>query len=170
MPFSQNSLFVPRYTIFEIQNAEKADPKKIVRALMLRINVIVNALNNKRFGTRQLTPEVNGESFAPDPTGVNPTPTAVMEQTYYDGPLANVGALSIPHGITWSATTQIIGIEAYATDPSTATIPLPYVDVSSGPVTGNIELYVDTTNIVITSAGNASGFTLVKVTLRWIEE
>lgn len=171
MSFSQNSLFVPRYTILEIQNTSKVDPKKLVRSLMLRINNISDALNNKRFGTRQLTAEPNGESYAPDPTGTDAVSTPVMERTYYDGSLANAGALSIAHGIIWATNTQIIAYDALATDTTGRfSIPLPYVDVSSTPVTGNIEFYVDATNIVITSAGDASAFDLVKVTLRWIEE
>lgn len=172
MSFSQNNQQVPRYTVFEIQNTEGVtDPKKLVRSLMLRMNRIIDTLNKKRMGARQLNPEANGESYAPAIASTTGVPTYVMEQTYYAGPLANVGALNIAHGITWSATTYVVAIDAWATNTTASySIPLPYVDVSSTPVTGNIELYVGATNIVITSAGNASAFNKVIVTLRWIQE
>lgn len=172
MSFSQNNQQVPRYTVFEIQNVEGAsDPKKLVRALMLRMNRIIDTLNNKRMGARQLTPEANGESYAPSASSTTGDPAYAMEQTYYAGPLANAGAITIAHGITWTATTYVVAKDAWATDTTNSySIPLPYVDVSSTPVTGNIELYVDATNIVITSVGNASTFDKVIVTLRWIQE
>lgn len=169
MAFYLQSSFVPRYSVFEIQNAEKqADPTKIAVNLMLRINKIVDAINIRRKGIYSDSESASGEVFFPiSNNGGRP----VYQKSFIDGPLANAGALTIAHGITWTASTLLVGIESYATDTSNVnSIPLPYVDVSSTPVTGNIEIYIDGTNIVITSAGNASSFDMVVVTLRWLQD
>lgn len=172
MAFYLQGSQVPRYSVFEIQNAEKqADPKKISVNLMLRINKIVDAVNDRRTGSYDLDEGPSNERFAPVQSGTISDPRPVYQKTFFDGALANAGALSIAHGISWTASTTLVGIEAYATDTSNVySINLPHVDVSSTPVTGDIEIYVDATNIVITSAGDASSFDTVVVTLRWLQD
>lgn len=167
MSFQNSGLFVEKYSTFEVQNRiGGTDPKKLAVSLMLRINKIAYAINNRCVGIHTLEAISNGETYAPL-SDSNHRP--VTQQTYLDGPLANAGALTIAHGITWDSTVTLVDIVATATDSSNLyAIPLPYVDVSSTPVTGDIEIYVDATNIVITSAGNASTFDRVVVTLKWL--
>lgn len=171
MAFSQKGSFVPRYTVFDISNAGRSkDMKQLLVHLMLRMNDFADAINIRRSGAYEMEEFGNGEVFAPVQSGTNPAARPVHQQTYFAGPLANAGALSIAHGINWTATTTLVGLEAWATDTSNVySIALPHVDVSSTPVTGDIEIYVDGTNIVITSAGDATSFNTVVVTLRWLQ-
>lgn len=172
MAFYLQSSLVPRYSVLEIQDAKNnVDAKKITVNLMLRINKIVDAVNNRASGVYDLSEGPSLEIYPPVQSGVIPAPRPVYWKTFFAGPLANAGALTIAHGITWTSATTLVGLECHATNSVGVTaLKIPYVDVSSTPVTGDIEVYVDATNIVITSAGNASAFNRVVVTLKWLQD
>lgn len=172
MAFYLQSSFVPRYSIFEIQNVEQgADPIKISVNLMLRINKIVDAVNSRRVGIYDLDESPSGETYPPVQSGTISAARPVYWKTFFAGPLLNAGALVIPHGINWTANTTLISLTISATDTANLYgIEIPHVDVSGTPVVGNIEKYIDATNIVITSSGDASAFNKVDINVRWLQD
>ena len=172
MAFYSKSSLVPRYSVFEIQNAQQeTDPIKLTVNLMLRLNKVIDAINTKPSGIYNLEQSAAVSTYPPTQTGLVSAASPIYWQTYFAGPLPNTGTLNIPHGITWTSSTTLITYSATATDSvNLFAIPIPYVDVSSVAVTGNIELYVDATNIVITTAGNASSYDRVRITMWWIQD
>lgn len=81
------------------------------------------------------------------------------------GTLPNAGTTSVAHGINITGNTVFTRIYGTATDPSTAFIPLPFVDTGGS----HVELNVDATNVNIVTTADYTGYTTAYVVLEWVE-
>lgn len=141
-------------------------------ALRQNLNAIILALNAKDAGYYSLTEFVNGQLWFPDPalssrTPQKPTLRPVFRKVINTGALANTGTTTIAHGITITAATTFTRIYGAATDPSTTFIPLPY---ASPVLAENIALFVDATNVNITTGSDRTGFTTSYVVVEYIQQ
>lgn len=124
-------------------------------------------INVRDVGFYQETEILTGQQFIPSTT--NPT---VLRNVFRK--VIDTGALSslttpqtVAHGITVTANTIVTRIYGAATDPSTSFIPLPFIDVGGG---NHIGLSMNSTNIILKSAVNYSGYTTSYVVVEYMQE
>jgi hypothetical protein len=124
------------------------DPTLLRNVLTEKLQRLIEALNDKDIGQYN-------------------TVRHVFRKVIDFGSLPNTGTKNVAHGLTWNANTRFTRIYGTATDPSTRSIPLPYVDTTAG---SSIELSVDTTNVQIITAANYSGYTTTYIVLEYVQE
>ncbi len=169
--------FVPTTDIFDVQRIQELDVKSdefkefLVR-LRQSVNDIAMVLNVKDTGFYSEEEYVNSQVFFPNPSlsstsSQTPVERQVFRKVINFGTLPNTASTSVAHGITTDANFTFTRIYGAATDPSTSYIPIPY---ASSTAANSIEIAVDTTNIVITTGSNRSGFTTTYVVLEYIKQ
>lgn len=98
-------------------------------------------------------------------------PRSSLRKVIDFGPLPNSTTKSVAHGITTNANTVFTKIYACATDPGVSTItrsiPIPYVDPNT-PGNG-IELYIDATNVNITTTIAYNNYSQCYVVLEYLQ-
>ena len=137
------------------------------------------SLNIKDSGYYGQEEFVNGQLFYPDYTRVNSASSApatfrqIFRKVIDTGQLPNTANKQIAHNITWlpalPATTTFIGTRIYgvATDQTNRImIPLPY---SSPVLAENIAVYVDGTNINITTGNNRTAFSISHIVVEFLK-
>lgn len=83
------------------------------------------------------------------------------------GALPNAGVKTVAHGITFDASSSLTHLYASATDPvNLLYIPIPY---ASPTLANNIEISLDSTNVIITTGTNRSAFTICYVVIEWLK-
>ncbi|MHC4710665.1 MAG: hypothetical protein ACYTA3_09620 [Planctomycetota bacterium] len=141
------------------------DPTLLRNVLTEKLQRLIEALNDKDIGQYNTVELLNGQLFFTDG---NPNKFRHVFRKVIDfGSLPNTGTKNVAHGLTWNANTRFTRIYGTATDPSTRSIPLPYVDTTAG---SSIELSVDTTNVQIITAANYSGYTTTYIVLEYVQE
>ncbi len=156
-----------------------ADLKEFFLTIIQQFNKVRTAVNLKETGIYPRNEFVSGNSYFSNPTVdvtlTDSTPNdfrGSITQAYFVGALANAGTTTVAHGITFNALTTFVriwGIGNKMTAPRQS-IPLPFVSVSGSVATGNVELYVDDTNIYITTTGNGTAFTQNYVFLEYLQQ
>jgi hypothetical protein len=141
--------------------------------LTQRINQMSIQLNLKTSGQFPLTEFVDGNTFFPNPalsstTAQTPTNRQEFIKVIDFGALPNAGIKTVPHGITIDANTSFTQIYATATEPNSQFIPIPFSSPTA--LIDNIEILVDTTDVIITTAINYSAFTICYVVLKYIKQ
>lgn len=175
----RDGLYLPTTDVFDSLNLQNIDPssrefKDFLTRLRQTINSISIAVNLKDTGYYITDEMANGQLYFPDPalnstTLKRPTFRNVFRKVIDFGALPNAGvgnAISIPHGITINTNFSFTRIYGTATDPNTSFIPLPYAGLAVS--ANNVELSVDTTNVVITAESDRRGYTTTYVVLEWI--
>lgn len=115
--------------------------------------------------------------FSTQAVGLPNNPRYTFRKVIDFGALPNNATKSVAHGLvlddgvnpsTWFFTR----IYAEAFDPSVGAefgISIPYYDIVAGAVANPINVYVDQTNVVITTTSNRTNFTRCYVTLEYIK-
>ena len=119
---------------------------------------MVDAVNDKEIAHYNTVEGVTGQKW------FNTTDPQKLKNTYRKvvnfGALPNTVAKSVAHGITTNANTRFTQIYGCATDPAAATtnraIPIPYIDPAA--LINGVQIYVDATNVVITTAANYAAY------------
>lgn len=177
---SDYGAYVPTTNIFDIENLENIDinsPEFVNFLVRVRqsLNNIAILLNAKDTGIYPLTEFICGQLYFPDETLNSTTPKMPTYRSVYRkvisfGTLPNTGTTTVAHGITSLSTNGITftRIRGESKDPTSGTqIPLPY---PSPVLANNIELFVDNTNISITTGSNRSAFTNTQIILEYLKE
>lgn len=170
---SNIGLFLPTNFIYDVTslNSIKDLNSPEFRELLLRlyqnINSMCIALNLKVTGYYYQPEFLTGKVFFPNPNDVNQQPRQGFMTLVVTGTLPNNSSISIPHGIDFDGSYSFFDIYGSGTDPIGLTaIPLPYV-TSSG--TGGIQVEVTATNVVITTTGNYSAYTVSYMVLEYLK-
>lgn len=171
-------LFLPTTELFDIQRLrqEKISDEQL-KEILIRIVQAFNdsnaAVNLKDTGVYSEEEYVNGQTFFPN-TAFPTVQRAVFRKVVNFGALPNAAPKTVAHGITINAFSQpditftrIYGCASDLVAPYY--IPIPFVDVSGTLAAGNIEIYVDNTNVVIETTGNGTNFTACYVVLEYIK-
>lgn len=115
--------------------------------------------------------------FSTQPAGTINTPRYTFRKVIDFGALPNNATKSVAHGLvlddgvnpsTWFFTK----IQADAFDPAVGAelgISIPYYDIVAGAVANPINIFVNQTNVVITTTSNRTNFTRCYVTLEYIK-
>jgi len=129
---------------------------------------IVDALNDKDIGQYSTNELVNGQKWY--------TPGDANIFRYVYRKVIDLGGLNdftvtnpqtVAHGISVTPNTVVTRLYGTATDPSTALIPLPFVDMSGG--SNHIELSMDATNVILRSNADYSGYTTAYAVIEYIQ-
>jgi hypothetical protein len=159
LPANTQQAYVPPSVILP------EDPTLLRNVLTEKLQRLIEALNDKEIGQYNTVELLNGQLYF---TAGNPNKYRnVFRKVINFGALPNAGTKNVAHGITWNANTHFTRIYGTATDPSTRSIPLPYVDTTAG---SSIELSVDTTNVQVITAFNYSGYTTAYIILEYVQE
>jgi hypothetical protein len=184
---NQVGAFVPTSFIWDVQQLYQVEVnspefKELLVRLYQNVANIANVLNIKDSGYYNTLEFVNGQLFFSSPFFDSQTAqTAVFRQVLRKvinfGALPNTGTKSVAHGITCipfnagppvTPGTTFTRIYGCASDTTGLTyIPIPYASVTSS--ADNVELYVDATNVNITTGSNLSNYVVTYVILEYLQ-
>lgn len=169
---ASTGLFIPTTEIIGTQLAvEAAKDNVLMQQILIRIIETINkqniAINLKETGFFITDEIATGEIFF----GATPgSRRQVFKKTIIFGALPAVGGVpkTVPHGLTPTANWSWIEVQAAATDPvGLFGLQIPYASASG---IDDIEISVDNTNVIITTATNRSAFSRCFVTLKYIKQ
>lgn len=168
--------FVPTTNIWDVSQLYDVDVntpqfKELLVRLYQNVNNIALVLNIKDSGYYVTSEFVNGQSFFPNPANNSTTATAptlrqVFRTVVNFGALPNATTKSVPHHIPVTAGFTFTRIYGAASDTTGGNyIPIPYAT----PVSNDIALDVNTTDVTITTADDRTNFTVCYVILEYIK-
>ena len=174
-PVQDDGLFIPTTDVYDtgqIAEIEVNSPefKDLLVRLYQNLNVMATAVNWKDSGFYDTLEFVNGQVFYPNPANaVSQVDLRPVYRKVVNFGALTAGAKTVNHGLPVNAAYTWTRIYAAATDPVALTgIPIPYA--SAVDVAHNIELSVDSTNVIITSGGNDySNYTICNVVLEYLK-
>lgn len=172
--------FVPTNYIWDVAQVESVDVnspefKELLIRMYQNINNMILSLNLKDTGIYNTSPFVNSQVFFPNPllnssTSATPEFRQVYRNVINFGALPNTATKSVPHGITCTSNTTFTRI--YATSSKTTApfsyIPIPYSSASA--IADNVELFIDATNMNITTASDYSAYTFTYGILEYLQD
>lgn len=183
-------LFLPSTYTFDVAQIYQTDVnspefKELLVRMYQNINSIILSLNLKQSGIYDNTDEfVTGAVFYPRPGLTSTTEQeSALRQEYVKpidfGALPNAGNKSVPHGIVFNSQTMFTHIYATATDSTNLqAISINYTDaglVTVPPPTltpsplGNVQIYVNATDVWIRTTANLSNFDQCVVILKFLK-
>jgi hypothetical protein len=173
---NNTGLFIPTTNIWELDQLQSSDlSKDAIRELLVRlyqnVNNIAIALNLKDSGYYFQQEFINGQLLFVDPSQIAPNLNGrqIFRTVVNFGSLPNTTTTSVPHNIDVTQTFSFTRIYGVASDPvNFSYIPLPYS--STVAVANNIELYVDSNNVNITTGIDQSAYTISYVILEYVKE
>lgn len=157
MPFQTNQL--------PISIEFPTDPKLLQVTNTETYKRTANAVNTKASGL--YLPQETA-SFQQYFTASNPMQNRDVYRKVIDfGALPNAGVKTVAHGIAFDTSSTLTHLYAAATDPvNLLYIPIPY---ASPTLANNIELSLDSTNVIITTGIDRSAFTICYVVIEWLK-
>lgn len=167
--------FLPTTSVFDVSVIYSTDVnspefKELIVRLQQNINAIALNVNIRDAGYYPLTEFVNGQIFFPDPTLTSSTSQTpqwrqVFRKVINFGPLPNNTTKSIAHGVAIGNTYSFTRIYGASTDQvAHKGVTLPYSSTAGD----NIELYVDGTNVNVTTNSDWSAYTKTYIVLEYI--
>lgn len=167
-------LFIGTTFVFDIGEIQQLDISPEFKDLLVRLyqnlNAMQIALNLKDSGYYAEEEFVNSQSYPPVDTVVGNAPTVsrqVFRKLIDFGPLPNTGTATVAHGISLTTAFSFTRIYGAASDQAGFNyIPIPYASPTDA---DNIELRVDTTNVIITTGSNRSNFTQTWIVLEYLK-
>lgn len=169
---SSVGLFVPNNFIWDVQrlndmNVNSQDFKELLVRLYQNINSMCLALNLKDSAYYVTQEFLNSQSFFPNPSDVTNQFRQAFRTVVNFGTLPNNGTISVAHNIDFTTSFSATRIYGAATNPiGLVYIPLPYV-TSTG--TGGIQLEITATDVVITTTGNYSAYTISYIVIEYLK-
>lgn len=145
------------------------DPSEKDLKIRQYFNDLAAATNSKDSGYYDAVETITGQQFLPTfstNTGANATYRSVFRKVIDFGALPLSTSKSVAHGINFQSTFSATRIYGAATDPGNTWIPIPYSSTTSA---NNIELYLNSTNVVITTGSNRTNFTRTYVIVEYIK-
>lgn len=132
-----------------------------------------NAINIREIGWFLDEELLSGKQFIPTSattSGADPNQQfrTILRKVIDFGTLPNTGTKSVPHGIVFNANFTLMQIYGAATDPvSFFGIPIPYA--ATAPIQ-TVQIFIDQTNINITTLTNQTQYTRCFVVIEYIQE
>lgn len=173
-------LTVPTTNVWDVNEIQQVDVnspqfKELLIRLYQNLNLISTVLNLKDSAYYDTNEFVTGQSYFPNPAlNSNSTTVATYRPTYRL--VVNFGALPNntfspntqgKHGLTINSGFTFTRIYGVASDTTGLKyIPIPYASASG---TDNIQLDVNATNVVITTASNRTNFNVCYVILEFLK-
>lgn len=179
MPFENDfGAFVPTTNIWDVSIIESVDVnspefKELLVRLYQNINLLSLSVNIRDAGYYSQTEFVNGQLYFPNPNLSSSTPNEpifrqVFRLTINFGALPNTATKSVAHNLAVSDAYTFTRIYGCASDTIAFNyIPLPY---SSATLADNIELSVNATDVVVTTAADWSAYTTTYIVIEYIKQ
>jgi len=151
----------------------KPEFKELLVRMYQQLNTMAMAVNGRDAGVYTTDEFVNGQTFFPTPgltsaSATKPTQRQVYRKVINFGALPNVGTKTVTHGLDMKSTWTVTRLYGAATDPATPKwIPLPYSTNTAG---ANIELFVDGTNVTVTTAADYSAYTVTYIVSEYLKQ
>jgi hypothetical protein len=165
--------FIPTSNIWdtnEILDLDIDDQfKEVLIRLYQNLNRMALLVNQKETGFYPLQPFVTSNIYFPSPTSTNASQQyrSVYRQTINFGALPDTGTKSVPHHIPITLGYTFVHIYGGSSDPTDQLyIPLPYASNTAG---DSIELFVNSTDVVIITGSDRSNFTDTKIVLEYLQ-
>lgn len=170
--------FVPTTNIWDViqgvedTNVNSPEFKELLVRMYQNINLMAIVLNTKDTGIYQNQEFVNGQVWFSNPlltsnTGTVAAPRQVFRMTVNFGALPNTGSKSVAHRIPMTPAVTFTRVYGAASDTSGNNyIGLSYASASG---TDNIQLDVNATNVIVTTASNRSNFTVSYIILEYLK-
>jgi hypothetical protein len=158
-PINSQSSFLP------VEFALPKDESSFIDFICKRERLTADIVNIKENGNYENNEILSGQQYF----AINFSP---KKNRYTYRTVVNFGALpnamnkAVAHGINITNGTIFTRIYATATQPGTSFIPIPY---ASNNANDNIELFVDTTNVNITTASDWTAYVTCYVVLEYIK-
>ena len=174
---TQYGAYIPTTNVWDTESEHiksmditKPEFRELLVRLFQNLKDMSSSVNIRDAGLYDTSQFVNGQLYFPNP---NPQSTASqssnLRQVYRT--VVNMGALlnnadnHKAHGITCDANTSFTRIYGVATNPTALIyLPLPYVGVLGG----NIELYVDNTQVHVVTTADETAYTICYVVLEYL--
>lgn len=174
---NEYGLYVPSNFIFDVsklQQLEVTSPefKELLVRLYQNINAMCIALNLKDSAYYNTLEFVNGQMWFPNPnldssTSTTPTFRQVYRKVVDFGFLPDTGTATVPHRIPIKSGYTFTRIYGAASDTTGKLyVPIPYASASG---IDDIQLDVDATNVIITTASNRTNYNVCYVVLEYIK-
>lgn len=166
--------FIPTTNIWDVNSIDNLDPalKELLVRMYQNIGNISNSMNTRDAGYYPLDEFVCGQVFFPNPSLSSTTSQApVWRNTFRKvinfGALPNTATKSVAHGIPIDSSFTFTRIYGTTSDPVALMYhPLPY---STGVLANNIELWVDGTNVNITTGMDLTSYTITYIVLEYLK-
>lgn len=170
--------FVPTTNVWDVAQLYEVDVnsrefKELLVRLYQNLNVMSVVINNKDSALYTTQEFVNGQLFFQNPaltsqTTSTPALRQVIRLVINFGALPNTGTKSVAHGLTINNSYTFTRIYGCASDTTGLNyIPLPY---ASPTLVNNIELRVNSTNVVVTTGSNRSNFNVCYIILEYLTQ
>ena len=169
--------YVPTTNIWDVSQIYSVDVtspefKELLVRLYQNINLIALTLNTKDSGLYTTDEFVNGQIFFPDPaltslSSTTPIARNVFRTVVNFGALPNATSKNVAHNIQPNDGFTFTRIYGASSDTALMTyIPLPYADAAG---VDNIQLDVDATDVIITTASDRTNYTTTYVVLEYLK-
>ena len=169
--------FIPTTNIWdptEIYATEVTSPafKELMVRLYQNLNMLSINLNLKDTGYYNTQEFITGQLFPPNDslsstTDSRPKFRQTLRKLINFGALPNTAVKSVAHGITVDAATTFTRIYGVANDLAAKKyLPLPY---SSQTLINNIDLFLDNTNVTITTGADMSAYTITYIIVEYLK-
>jgi len=166
-----NGVFVEETSVWDqIGNLDTKNPEDLrllITRLYQNINLISIALNLKDTGIFDNSQEfITGMNYFPDPTKTAVTsPQSEMRPVYRTtlimGALTNAGTTTTAHNINPNSSFRLVRCYGAATDP----VGLQYTPIPNS----DINVYMDATNIVLTTTTDYSAYSEVLMVIEYLK-
>jgi hypothetical protein len=158
-------LFIPTTNVWDLYFVESLTKDEQLRNVLVKLyenmNQIALALNKKDSGAFVEFEFINGQTFTNNAI-------QVFRKLVACGPLPDNNTKKIPHYINPGNSYSFTKIYGCASNPiNLLYIPLP---LASSTGTGQVELYVDKNDVVITTSATYSQYTTTYVVLEYIKQ
>lgn len=175
---TQYSMNIPTTNVWDTEreyvkelDVTKPEFKELLVRLFQDLNRMALSVNGRDAGIYDTSQFVNSQMFFPNPVPLSvAAQSSNFRQVYRSvinfGALPDSGIKTVAHHITCDLNTSFTRIYGVATDPvALEYIPLPYVDLGAD---GNIQLYVDDTDVNIVTTSDRTNYTVCYVVLEYL--
>jgi hypothetical protein len=176
MGFRDSGSQIQQTQVWDLNDIEDSELNGPLKELFIRLyqnlNGMAMAINGKDTGIYHTDEFVTGKVYPSDPTLTSASTTTPIQRPVYRkvidfGALPNAGTKTIAHGLTVNSGTTWIQVTGCATDPvGLVGVNIPY---SSDTANDSIELWVDNTNVNITTASDWSAYTRCYILVEWLK-
>lgn len=166
MGYRDSGAQIATTNIWELEelNSKNITPemKELFVRLYQNLNNMAMAVNGKDTGIYHTDEFVTGQLYPQDPTLTSASSSTPIQRPVYRkvinfGALPNAANKTVAHGMTINANFTFTRIYGCASDPAGLTyIPIPY---ASNTANDSIELWIDNTNVNITTAADWTAYT-----------
>jgi hypothetical protein len=141
------------------------DPKRMREFIQQRESTTATVMNLKENGQYDTSEKLTGQQWFSTASGIN-KPRYSFRKVINFGALPNNATKTSAHGLTIDANTILTRLYGSSTNPSTKFIPIPYASTTAA---NSVEIFMDSTNISVTTGIDYTAFTVTYIVVEIIK-